>query len=190
MNLEVENIQKENLNFFKLFYDTLFFPNKAAEEIKSLAISDPTSLFWSSIIILLLSCLANASKSGDLSKTIPNLLIWLFSLCFFGFLFWLFQAKDNKVNYLLLFSFCSFAQAPLLLLGISDLWANSIIKFSGLTAIISLWSLCLWVWAIAHALELKLSKAIILSVLVLCGPVILVAYVLISIALYFVISLG
>ena len=68
--------------------------------------------------------------------------------------------------------------------------ANSIIKFSGLTAIISLWSLCLWVWAIAHALELKLSKAIILSVLVLCGPVILVAYVLISIALYFVISLG
>jgi hypothetical protein len=172
MNSQVD---RNEITFLKLFYDVLFLPSYAREEIKLLREYDSTRLFFYAVGIILFSALGLSAIGKSLNILIPSIIFWLFTVIFFGVLAWLFRPKEITVDLGLLFFFCAFAQTPLIFLGLGKLWEHSAFPTTGPTIICLAWSIILWGWSLNHALGIGKLKSAVLIVFALLAPFLFLA---------------
>ncbi len=172
-NNTIANTNTEELNFLNLFYDTLFRPNKVAEKIKANSKTNSGLLFTYSLLILCLTSFASYAQNGNLNNIILNIFIWFLNVATLNLFAWLFRPEGLDFDSVELFYFSAFAQTPLIFLGLTQLWADSSLKLTAFTALVYLWSICLWGWAFHHALVLKAKKVFFLALLVMVGPFVL-----------------
>lgn len=190
-DMEVDdNTHITSTSLFDLFYLVLMKPIQAAHTIIEYSETYSLQLFIYSCLIILLSSLAQCVYLENFSifSVLSNAFIWFITVCFIGFIGWLFRAEtDNNtpcINFRLLFFLCAFAQVPLIFSGIAYLWELSFLKINLFHAFINLWSLILWGWALYFSLNLNIVKTFLLTMLVLVGPIILFFIVLLSLVFY------
>ena len=162
--------EPEQSGFLSLFYQVLFLPSQAAEQIKLLREKHSSKLFFYALGSLLLAGLGFSASQQSLNILIPSVFIWFATVLLFAFLGWVFRPQNIELDLGLLFFFCAFAQAPLVFLGLSKLWENSIFPTTGPTILCLIWSMILWGWALVHSLQISVFKSIILVFLALMAP--------------------
>lgn len=169
-----QNTDHEDVGFLELFYSVLFKPSDAKILIKYLREEASTKLFLYSVFAVLLGSLGLSSYEGNISIIFTSVFSWIFTVFFIGLFAWLLRPKDLPFDFGLIFFFCSFAQAPLVFLGIANLWKNSYFPTTVPSSVCFLWSIILWIWAISNSLKIGNQKAIILVILTFLAPVILI----------------
>ncbi len=177
--------QLEEISFFQLFYDVLFLPSKASAEIKALRNYDSTRLFFYAIAIIFLGALSVSAGFQDLNFLISSVLIWFGTVILIALLAWLFRPKEVDIDFGLLFFFCAFAQTPLIFLGLSKLWENSLFPTTGPAILCLFWSIVLWGWSFHHALDLGKLKAFFLLGFALLAPFLILLILIISVFFMF-----
>ncbi|MDJ0625342.1 MAG: hypothetical protein QNJ31_03125 [Candidatus Caenarcaniphilales bacterium] len=180
MNITNEQ-QKEAVSFLELFYNVLFKPNEAKTFIYYMREEDSLKLFFYSLAIVILSSMGLSSFEGNLNLILQSFISWLLIIFSLGLVAWLFRPKNSSFDFGLLFFFGAFTQAPLVFLGLAQLWANSYLPTTIPIFICYLWSTCLWVWAISNSLKVGNLKACLMVLLTFLAPIILFIVFIISI---------
>lgn len=181
----MQNHHYQQISFFQLFYDVLFLPNQASEKIKFLRYSDSTKLFFYALGIIFFAALSFSSAKQDLNFLIYSIIIWFSTVILIALFAWLFRPKEIEVDFGLLFFFCAFAQSPLIFLGLSKLWENSLFPTTGPTILCLFWSILLWGWSFNHALSLGKLKSFFLLGFALLAPFLILLILIVSLFFIF-----
>ncbi|MDX1921217.1 MAG: hypothetical protein SFU25_10855 [Candidatus Caenarcaniphilales bacterium] len=166
--------EHEEIGFLELFYNVLFKPTDAKILIKYLRDEASTKLFLYSVFSVILGAVGLSSYEGNISVIFNSVFTWLFTVLLVGLLAWLLRPKESSFDFGLVFFFCAFAQAPLIFLGLANLWKNSYFPTTIPSAACFLWSIILWIWAISNSLHIGNFKAVVLVVLTFVAPILIV----------------